>query len=80
MSDLTTKRAHVTGMVPGENGYTTIEATVPAAEIQRYATDLRSITQGRGSFTTAFSHYDQVPAHLTDSIIAARKQREEALV
>ncbi|HLT18984.1 MAG TPA: elongation factor G [Thermomicrobiales bacterium] len=80
MSDLTTKRAHVSGMTPGENGYTTIEATVPAAEIQRYATDLRSITQGRGTFTTEFSHYDQVPAHLTESIIAARKQREEALV
>ena len=80
MSDLNTKRAHVTGMTPGENGYTTIEAIVPAAEIQRYATDLRSITQGRGTFTTEFSHYEQVPAHLTAGIIAARKQREEALV
>jgi elongation factor G len=80
MSDLTSKRAHVTGMLPAENGYTTIEATVPAAEIQRYATDLRSITQGRGTFTTAFAHYEQVPAHLTDGIVAARKQREEALV
>src|SRR3712207_5285314 len=57
MSDLNTKRAHVSGMEPGTNGSTTIEATVPAAEVQRYATDLRSITQGRGSFTTTFSHY-----------------------
>ena len=80
MSDLTSKRAHVTGMVPGENGHSTIEATVPAAEIQRYATDLRSITQGRGTFATEFSHYDRVPAHLIDSIVAARKEREEALV
>ena len=48
MSDLNTKRAHVSGMNPGSNGTTTIEAAVPAAEIQRYATDLRSITQGRG--------------------------------
>ncbi len=80
MSDLTSKRAHVTGMVPGENGSSTIEATVPAAEIQRYATDLRSITQGRGTFTTEFSHYDQVPSHLVDSIVAARKEQEAALV
>ena len=80
MSDLTSKRAHVTGMVPGESGFTTIEATVPAAEIQRYATDVRSITQGRGTFTTEFSHYDQVPPHLIDAIVSARKEREEALV
>jgi elongation factor G len=80
MSDLTSKRAHVTGMVPGENGYSTIEASVPAAEVQRYATDLRSITQGRGTFTTKFSHYQQVPAHLTDSVIQNVKSRQEARV
>ena len=80
MSDLTSKRAHVTGMVPGENGHSTIEATVPAAEVQRYATDLRSITQGRGTFTTEFSHYDRVPPHLVDAIVSARMEREEALV
>ena len=55
MSDLNGKRAHVSGMTPGSNGYTVIDATVPAAEVQRYTTDLRSITQGRGSFTTEFS-------------------------
>ena len=68
MSDLNTKRAHVTGMTPLGNGATTIEAAVPAAEVQRYATDLRSITQGRGSFTTAFSHYQPVPAHIVEQI------------
>ncbi|RIK42438.1 MAG: elongation factor G [Chloroflexi bacterium] len=77
MSDLTTKRAHVSGMTPMERGFTRIEADVPAAEVQRYATDLRSITQGRGTFTTTFSHYQQVPAHLVDSIIAAAKTRQE---
>jgi elongation factor G len=79
MSDLNTKRAHVSGMNPGSNGTTTIEATVPAAEIQRYATDLRSITQGRGSFTTDFSHYQPVPAHIADQVkAAAAKQAESA--
>lgn len=68
MSDLNTKRAHVNGVEPGEDGHSTIEANVPAAELQRYATDLRSITQGRGAFTTAFNHYEQVPAHLAEAI------------
>lgn len=78
MGDLTTKRAHVSGMTPAGDGVTTIEATVPAAEIQRYATDLRSLTQGRGTFTAEFSHYQQVPSHLTDSIIASHRARQEA--
>jgi elongation factor G len=78
MGDLTTKRAHVTGMTPDGNGHTSIEATVPAAEIQRYATDLRSITQGRGSFSTAFSRYDVVPGHLVNEIVALQKAKQEA--
>ncbi len=78
MSDLTTKRGHVTGMNPGEDSMTTIVADVPAAEVQRYATDLRSITQGRGTFRVTFDHYQQVPAHLTQSIVAAHKARQES--
>jgi elongation factor G len=78
MSDLNTKRAHVSGMNPGANSTTTIEATVPAAEIQRYATDLRSITQGRGSFTTDFSHYQPVPAHIADQVKAAAAKHAES--
>ncbi len=78
MSDLNGKRAHVQGMVPHDDGMTTIAAIAPAAEIQRYATDLRSITQGRGSFTSSFSHYQPVPAHLTDTVIADAKAKAEA--
>ncbi|HLI51094.1 MAG TPA: elongation factor G [Thermomicrobiaceae bacterium] len=78
MSDLNVKRAQVQGMVPGEHGMTTIEAVVPEAEIQRYATDLRSITQGRGSFTVEFDHYQPVPPNLTDQIIASAKAHQEA--
>jgi elongation factor G len=77
MSDLNGKRAHVNGMNPGANGTTTIDALVPAAEIQRYATDLRSITQGRGSFSTEFSHYQAVPVHLADAIKAAAAKAQE---
>ena len=78
MSDLNTKRAHVSGMNPGGNGATTIEALVPAAEVQRYATDLRSITQGRGSFTTDFSHYQPVPPHIADQVKAAAAKHAES--
>ncbi len=77
MSDLNTKRAHVGGMSPNSNGTTTIEATVPAAEAQRYATDLRSITQGRGAFTTEFSHYQPVPANIAEQIKAAARTAAE---
>jgi hypothetical protein len=80
MSDLNSKRGQVQGMNPRESGFTTIEAFAPAAEIQRYATDLRSITQGRGYFSVEFSHYQPVPPHLTDSIIEGAKEREAAHV
>lgn len=80
MSDLNSKRAQVSGMTPAGNGMTTIEAIVPAAELQRYATDLRSITQGRGSFTTEFSHYQPVPPQLAEQIKAQAKEREAANV
>jgi elongation factor G len=78
MSDLNTKRARVLGMNP-ENGRTTVSAQVPQAEMLRYATDLRSITQGRGYYTMRFSHYEEVPAHLAQQIAQkAQKQREAA--
>jgi len=80
MSDLATKRAHVSGMVPDDNGATTIEADVPAAEVQRYATDLRSITQGRGTFRTTFSHYQHVPSNLTSGIVAQHRAKQESHV
>ena len=57
IGDLNTKRAQVQGMNPGD-GINIIDAQVPLAEILRYSIDLRSITQGRGSFSMHFSHYD----------------------
>ena len=78
MSDLNSKRAQVHGMNPTGAGLTEIEAAVPAAEVQRYATDLRSITQGRGSFTTEFSHYSPVPPNLAEQIKSAAAKAHEA--
>jgi elongation factor G len=76
MSDLNSKRARVMGMTPGD-GINVIEAQAPLAEIQRYATDLRAITQGRGSYTMEFSHYEQVPPHIAQKIIAESKKESE---
>jgi len=72
IGDLNTKRARVQGMNPG-GGLNVIEAQVPLAEILRYAIDLKSITQGRGSYEAEFSHYEEVPVHITQKIIAERQ-------
>jgi len=68
MGDLNGKRAHVNGIDPGDDGMSTIQAHIPAAEAQRYATDLRSLTQGRGSFASEFAYYQPVPPHMTEQI------------
>ncbi|MCH2320194.1 MAG: elongation factor G [SAR202 cluster bacterium] len=78
MGDLNSKRARILGMNPEGNGYTTVEAEAPQAEMLRYATDLRSQTQGRGWFTLKFDHYDPVPGHLVDKVVQEQKDLDEA--
>ena len=75
IGDLNAKRARVLGMNP-EDGRNVIEAQVPQAEILRYAIDLKSIAQGRGSFTADFSHYEEVPPQITQKIIAERQAKK----
>jgi elongation factor G len=77
ISDLNGKRAHVQGANPNDDGSTVIEALAPLAEVQRYATDLRQMTQGQGVFEMEFDHYQKVPPHLADTIIAAAKHGDE---
>jgi elongation factor G len=76
MGDLNSRRARVQGMEP-QGGKTTIRATVPLAEVQRYSTDLRSMTGGRGLVHIAFDHYEEVPAHVADAAIAEARRRKE---
>src|SRR3990172_4524058 len=76
MGDLNSRRARVQGM-DQELGRTIINAQAPLAEMLRYATELRSITGGRGTFTMDEAHYEQVPAHLAEGIIAAHKKHAE---
>ena len=75
-SDLNTKRGRVVGMNPG-NGVNVIEAQAPYAELLRYALNLRSLTQGRGSFVMEFDHYEGVPAHLSQKIITDKQKTDK---
>ncbi|GAC1649491.1 MAG: hypothetical protein NVS4B8_23120 [Herpetosiphon sp.] len=79
MGDLNTRRGRIVG-IQTEGKRTTVTATAPQSEVQRYATDLRSITQGRGSFSMQFSHYEEVPAHLAEGIKALVHEGHHALV
>jgi elongation factor G len=74
LGDLNTRRARVQGMET-DRGRSVVTAQVPLAEVQRYTTDLRSMTGGRGVFTRTMSHYQVVPAHVAEELIAAL-QRE----
>jgi len=75
IGDLNTKRAQVQGM--GQSaGKTIITALAPLAEMQRYATDLRSLTQGRGLFSMELDHYEAVPRHLAQEIIEGQEKKE----
>jgi elongation factor G len=77
MSDINTKRGRVMGMEStGDGMQQRITAAVPQAEMLHYATDLRSITQGRGSFTMEFAQYEEVPANVQQEIIAAHKKSD----
>lgn len=73
---LNSKRGHILGMDSGDHGMGIVTAQVPMAELFKYATDLRSISQGRGSFDMAFSHYDELPTRLATEIIIAKKIKE----
>jgi elongation factor G len=76
MGDLNTRRGRVQGM-DSEANKSIVNAQVPLAEMLRYGNDLRSMTGGRGIYTMELSHYEQVPSHLTDSVIASAKLADE---
>jgi elongation factor G len=77
LGDLNTRRARVQGM-DTERGRSIVTAQVPLAEMQRYTTDLRSITGGRGVFEMNFSHYEVVPAHIAQDVINLRQKEMAA--
>jgi elongation factor G len=72
MGNVSSRRGRIEGM-EGRNGLQAIRAIVPLAEMFGYATDLRSRTQGRGTYTMQFSHFEEVPKNVAEQIIEKRK-------
>ena len=77
VGDLNSRRGRIQGMMPQGDGTTLIQGEAPQAEMLTYATILRSQTQGLGSFTMEFEHYEEVPAHLMERLVAGLKETEE---
>ena len=74
MGDLSSRRGQVQGTEAGAGGRQIVTALVPTSEIITYAMDLRSLTQGWGTFTAAHDHYQELPSHLTDRVVAEAKK------
>ncbi|MCA1840565.1 MAG: elongation factor G [Actinomycetota bacterium] len=77
MGDLNSKRGRIQGTDAIGNKQL-VKAKVPMAEITKYAIDLRSMTGGQGTFSSTFSHYEEVPAHIAEQVIAEAKAEKEA--
>lgn len=74
MGDMNKKRGRIMGM-EGKGDKQVIKAQAPFAEMAHYAIDLRSITQGRGSFEAEFDHYAEVPPNIMDEVVEASKEK-----
>jgi elongation factor G len=72
MGDLSSRRGMLQGMDDMVGGGKVIKAEVPLAEMFGYATNLRSLTQGRATYTMEFKHYSEAPKNVAEEIIAAR--------
>lgn len=77
IGDLNKRRGRVMGMNPAEDGLQLVEAEVPMSEVADYAITLRSMTQGRGSFSVKFERYEPVPAEVQEKIIADAKFEDD---
>lgn len=78
MGDLNSKRGRIQGTESLGGGRQVVRARVPMAEVVRYAVDLRSMTAGQGVFRMTFSHYEEVPAHLAEKVVAEAKAARES--
>ena len=76
MGDISSRRGRIMGM-DRDGRFQVIKAQVPLAELYRYSTALRSLTQGRGIHKRSFSHYEEVPAEIAQKIIEASKKEQE---
>ena len=76
IGDLNSRRGHIHGMEPGHGGTQVIKAEVPLAEMFGYATGLRSLTQGRASYTMEPSKYQEVPKTVAEELVAKTQGRQ----
>jgi len=74
IGDLNKRRGRILGMNPQNNGIQQVIAEVPEAEMFKYATDLTSMTQGRGMFKMWFKRYEEAPAHVSQKVIEEAKK------
>jgi elongation factor G len=76
IGDLNSRRGKIQGM-ESSGRLQKIKASVPQTEMYKYSTQLRSITQGRGTFTQSFSHYEEIPKEISEKIIDEHKTAKE---
>ncbi len=77
IGDINRRRGRILGMNPVTGGNQEVVAEVPLAEVFKYATDLRSMTQARGKFDMTFERYDELPGNMAEKVIAAHKKEAE---
>jgi elongation factor G len=77
MGDLSSRRGKILG-TEGDGHYQVIKALAPAAELYKYSTHLRSMTQGRGMHSARHDHYEEVPREISEKVVAAAKAEKEA--
>jgi elongation factor G len=74
--DLNGRRGRVLGM-DTQDGMQVINAHVPQSELFTYATELKSLTGGRGTFSSSLDRYDEMPAHLAEKVVAEHRKESE---
>lgn len=77
IGDINKRRGQIMGMGESDKeGLNMVEAEVPMSEMFRYATDLRSMSQGRGMFSFEFTRYEQAPSNVAEKVIQSSKNKE----
>jgi len=76
MGDISSRRGKIMGM-EADGGFEKIKAKIPLAELYKYSTSLRSLTQGRGYHIREFSHYEEVPKEIADKIIKESQDHKQ---
>jgi len=76
MGDISSRRGRIQG-TEARNRFQVVKANIPMSEMQTYASDLRSMTSDRGSFTMELSHYEEMPQNLVDKLIQEAQIEEE---